>query len=236
MSTKKEYIIDQYPDNVKATVGKHLYHLTRKHTREGILKEGLRNTYVKEEVKGPVFAHNTDQFEIEWYWFCLDIYEYDLTRYWDEYINHLYDTRSLIRFYVNKFYDIWRIDTEKVGQEWLIDYRGLAGEPHKKEDYYVKCNHAIDREALTLCTLDIDVEENREDENGLFITYINPIITRDDFTEKHGFEPEEEVLILVNDTKLMDLSIENKQTEFYWEKLSKMKFSLQEEFAYRMIA
>jgi len=181
MFAKKENVFETYPDNVKANVGKYVYHLTRKRTREGILKEGLR-------------------------------------------------------FYVNKFYDIWRIDTEIVDKEWVIDYMGLHDEPNKKEDYYVKCYSAIDREAITLCTLDIDVQENIEDENGLFITYINPIIARDEFIDKHGFEPEEEVLRLVNNTEFMDLSYENSTNEFYWKKLSKMKFSLQEEWSYRKIA
>ena len=221
---------------VKANVGKHLYHLTRKQTREGILKEGLHNACVTEEYIGPVFAHNTDRFEIEWYWFCLDIYQYDLTSYWNEYINHLNDNRSLIRFYVNTFYDIWKIDTEKADKEWFIDYVGLHGEPNKKEDYYVYSHSVIDREAMRLCTLDIDVQENIENENGLVITYINPIIPRDEFIDKHGFEPEEEVLLLVNNPKLIDLSEENSRNELYWKKLSKLKFSLQEEWEYRKIA
>ena len=236
MFPKKNQVFKTYPDNVKANVGKYVYHLTRKRTREGILKEGLRNAYVTEEYTGPVFAHNTDRFEIYWYWFCLDIYDFDMTSYWNEYIDHLLDNRSLIRFYVNTFYDIWRIDTEMVNKDWVIDYIGLHDEPNKKEDYYVKCYSAIDRAAITLCTLDIDIKENIEDENGLFITYINPIIARDEFISKHRFEPEEEVLLEVNNTAFMDLSSENIRNEFYWKKLSKMKFSLQEEWAYRKIA
>ncbi len=137
------------------------------------------------------------------------------------------------------FYDIWRIDTEKVNQDWFIDYYGLHDQPEQKENYYVKCFSRIAKEALTLCALDIDIQEQVEYKNGVKVTYYNPIIAQEDFIYKHGFEPEEEVLVTVNNNNYLDLSAENSGDEFYWKRLNKMKFSLgqlKEEYKLKKVA
>ena len=51
MFAPKDFVYEPDPV-VKANVGKYIYHLTRKRTRDGILKEGLRNACVTEEYKG----------------------------------------------------------------------------------------------------------------------------------------------------------------------------------------
>lgn len=230
-------INESYPET-KTNVAKYVYHLTYKNKRESILKHGLYN--VKNKNEGPVFAHNTDKFETCWYWFCLDIYEFDLSGYWDEYINHILDDRSYIRFCVNMFYDIWRIDTEKVNEDWYIDYIGLYDQQEGiKENYYVKCYKKIDVNALTLCSIDIDTCCDVDSTNGIKLSYFNPIITRNDFIKKHNIEPEEEVLKVVNNYKFIDLTTDNKSDAFYWKNLGKCKFSFTEyvkEFELKKVA
>jgi hypothetical protein len=223
MSKNNIKLTEPYPET-KTNVAKYVYHLTYKYNRESILREGLINLYAEKDQR--VFAHNTDRFETCWYWFCLDMYESRIRRFNYAYEEYIHDCKSLLRYAVNSYYDIWRIDTEKVNKDWYIDYVGLYDQLEKvKENYYVKCYNAIDVDALTLCTLDIDTEYDFDTDNGIKMTYYNPIIAREDFINKYSFEPEDEVLIAINSYKIIDLPTDNHKDEYYWKDLGKSKFS-----------
>ncbi len=209
-------------------VEKYVYHLTGKHTREGIKKNGLvaeKKWYYKAE-KYPVYAHNTHRFSEDWYWYCLDLYQYG-SSYFDPYISHLLNERDETRFFVNHYYDIWRIDTEMVNKEWFIDFCGLKENSHVKENYYVKCFNNIPVEALTLCTLDIDLAEEINIKDNIEHIYYNPIISRDEFILKHRFTPEEEIYIDINNPNYFE-TIEGDEIGIFnhWKSLNRSKFRL----------
>lgn len=221
--------IDIYTHLEKANTRKYLYHLTSKYTRNGIEKFGLntsKNKYKKDK-ESQVFAHNTNQFSKEWYWYCLDLYMYG-SSYFDEYLYHLLNDRAETRFFVNQYYDIWRIDNEIANKDWYIDFVGLHDNPHKQKDYYVKCFGNIEPDALQLCALDIDVEEHFINKDNCWqLTYHNPIIPRHEFIAKHGITPEEEVPLEITNKKYLEIMPENKNDILFWKKLNRMNFSMQ---------
>ena len=222
-------------NKVKANLGKYVYHLTRKYTRECILKEGLKNKTNPQD--GFVFAHNTNRFETDWYWFCLDSYELDLSHFYGDEIEYLLDYKSQLRCCINHFYDIWRIDTDIAGKEWYIDYLGLKDMPNRQEDYYIKHKGAITPKALTLCCLDIALETQKiRTEVGLEITYFNPIIPREEYRLKHGFKPEDEFKLVMNNPWNFVMHCEDRKSQVYWKKLNRMHFSLQQEIALHEVA
>lgn len=239
MKSKMDHSIEetneQVERRVKATVGKYVYHLTRKYNREKILKEGLKN--YKKPSTGYVFAHNTNRFETYWYWFCLDSYELDFSQFYGNELEYMLDDKSQLRCCVNHFYDIWRIDTDIAGKEWYVDYVGLHDMPNPQEDYYVKHKGVINPGALTLCCLDRDFEKLvNETKTGFELTYINPIIPREKYIGKHRFTPEDEFKIVVNDTRLFVMHSEDKMDDYYWKKLKRIHFSLQDEIALNRVA
>jgi hypothetical protein len=215
---------------VRANVGKYIYHLSYKRNRDGILQLGLnyRSKYKNEWV----FAHNTNRFEMNWYWFCLDIYELDLSHFYGNELEYVLDDKSQLRCCVNHFYDIWRIDTDIAGKDWVIDYVGLYDMPNRQEDYYVKRTGSIDTKALTLCCIDKSIEEQiTNTKRGIDITYFNPIIPRNTYITKYGYEPEEEGKLLLKDSRPFVMHSEDNKSVVYWKKLNKLNFSLQEELA-----
>ena len=169
----------------KVETGQYLYHLTYKENRESIAKNGL-NKY------NSIFAHNTNVFTMDWYWVCLDKYEW-CRFYYREYVGHLLSARAELLFFVNQRYDIWRIDNHIAKKEWCVDYIGWGGERFENSllDLYVKCKGVIPANAITLCTLDLEAEDYIEIEGeALCKTYLNNIIPRADYIVKYGQEPD----------------------------------------------
>jgi hypothetical protein len=220
---------------IKANVGKYIYHLTRKYARERIEKEGLRNN--ANSAEGYVFAHNTNRFDTDWYWFCFDSYELDLSHFYGNELQCMIDYKSELRCCVSHFYDIWRIDTDIAGKEWYIDYKGLKDMPNRQEDYYIKHKGGITPKALTLCCLDKTLETQKlHTEIGLEITYFNPIIPLEEYRVKHGFKPENEFTLVANDPRNFVMHSEDQTSQVYWKKLNRMHFSLLEEIAMHWVA
>ncbi len=196
----------------KANTGQYVYHLSYKKNRQSIEAKGIigyRNVKPQSN-RGLVFAHNTNQVTLDWYWLCLDIYELQFCEDDEEH----YPFREQLRYFVNKHYDIWRIDNEIANKNWYIDFIGLNDcMGILKTDYYVKCFGNIAKEAITLCTIDNRIDESIEMINSSIIkTYFNPIIARSEYIMTNGFEPEEENTKLKKHFKPLEV-------DFYDEKM-----------------
>jgi hypothetical protein len=212
---------------VNAETSKYLYHLSYKSHRQSILKDTLRGKRkaLPFSNRPMVFAHNTEEVSSNWYWMCLDIYEKQFCE--DDEEHYIY--RDKLRYFVNKHYDIWRIDNDIAKKTWYIDQIGFEDcFADIKQDYYVKCFGEIKKEALTLCALDDEVVESIKITNGsLQKTYYNQIIAREDYITKHGFTPETENLIKKKTTRLLELiNYNEKRYANQWKKLKNKNISI----------
>jgi hypothetical protein len=213
----------------KAYIGQYIYHLSYNKYRSSIEEKtllGYRDMKPISE-RGLVFAHNTEQISLDWYWLCLDAYETQFYGVDDESLS----PRDQLRLFVNKYYDIWRIDNDIANKTWYIDQ--IAFEDcytEIKQDYYVKCFGNIKKEALTLCAVDDELLESIQIVNGsIQRTYYNKIIPRQDYILKHGSTPEHEHLFIKNNAQLLELAF-NDEKGFMnlWKQLKHKKISLKE--------
>ena len=193
----------EYPIE-KANTGRYLYHLSYKRHRKSIAEFGLNVPK-----RGAVFAHNTNRLTYDWYYICLDIHEW---WFWDYYNKnrpyYFLGDREELKYFVNKFYDIWKIDNHIAKKQWNIDQAGLKDSNPKQRDYYVRCDGSIPPDAIELCTLDLDVKEDEKpDCESNHITYYHPIITYNEFVSKYGCEPE------INAIKELEYGIKNELLE-----------------------
>jgi hypothetical protein len=195
----------------KADTGQYVYHLTYKSKRDSIMELTLKGYRDMKPIsnRGLVFAHNTEQVSMNWYWMCLDIYE---KQFCDEDEEHC-AYRDQLRSFVNKHYDIWRIDNEIANKNWYVDqigYNDCFGDI--KKDYYIKCFGNIPKEALTLCCVDDAVLESVEIHNQTIIkTYYNQIIPREEYIVKHGFKPEIENVLRKVNSNLLELALNDEK-------------------------
>ena len=179
---------------VKAKTGQFVYHLTRKSKRASILEHGLVSSLSRggRDQYNMVFAHNSNIVRESWYWIALDIWEWS---FWDYQARKIdFKTpRDCFRYFVNKFYDIWRIDNTIAKKKWYIDFYRLDDQSEMETNLYVKSYGEIKKEALTLCCLDretVDWRFKSGDTN--YDILVNPIMPRDTFINKYGHLPEEE--------------------------------------------
>lgn len=211
----------------KVDTGQYVYHLSYKSKRHSIAENTLKGyrDVKRFSNRGLVFAHNTDQVSMNWYWMCLDIYE---KQFYDEDEEHC-AYRDHLRWFVNKYYDIWRIDNEIANKNWYVDQIGYYDcFCDVKKDYYIKCFGNIPKEALTLCCIDDTVLESIEIHNQAIIkTYYNQIIPREEYIVKHGFEPEVENVVTKNNSNLLELAIDDEKGFMNkWKLLKKKNISL----------
>lgn len=211
----------------KAYTGQYVYHLSYKSKRDSIMELTLKGYRDMKPIskRGLVFAHNTDQVSMNWYWMCLDIYE---KQFCDEDEEH-YAYRDQLRCFVNKHYDIWRIDNDIANKNWYVDQIGYHDcFDDVKKDYFIKCFGNIKKDALTLCCIDDTVLESVEIHNQAIIkTYYNQIIPREEYIVKHGFKPEVENVLRKKNSNLLELAI-NDEKGFMnnWKQLKRKKISL----------
>jgi hypothetical protein len=195
----------------KAYTGQYVYHLSYKSKRDAIVELTLKGYRDMKPIsnRGLVFAHNTDQVSLNWYWMCLDIYE---KQFCDEDEEH-YAYRDQLRCFVNKHYDIWRIDNDIANKNWYVDQIGYQDCFNDvKKDYFIKCFGNIPKDALTLCCIDDTILESVEIHNQTIIkTYYNQIIPREEYIVKHGFKPEVENVLRKKDLNLLELAIDDEK-------------------------
>lgn len=211
----------------KAYTGQYVYHLSYKSKRDAIVELTLKGYRDMKPIsnRGLVFAHNTDQVSLNWYWMCLDIYE---KQFCDEDEEH-YAYRDQLRCFVNKHYDIWRIDNDIANKNWYVDQIGYHDCFNDvKKDYFIKCFGNIPKDALTLCCIDDTILESVEIHNQTIIkTYYNQIIPREEYIVKHGFKPEVENVLRKKDLNLLELAIDDEKGFLNkWKQLKGKKISL----------
>lgn len=128
----------------KITPRRYIYHISKKCYRNLIIKEGLigkSNSIIG--YKNAIFAHNTPQRLNFWFPYILDRWELDLDGF----------KTPLEKFIILK-YDVWRIDTRKIINEWFLD--NVAQEDFlngSKYPFYIVTFENIHPSALKLVDL-----------------------------------------------------------------------------------
>jgi hypothetical protein len=103
-------------------VSRYVYHISYQRSRQSILKNGLKANSKPNAIGyfHVVFAHNCSFLDLNWYPLVLDFY--DWTFWCDETETELeLNDNDMI---LNRFeycYDVWRIDTTKLGKQWFRD-------------------------------------------------------------------------------------------------------------------
>jgi hypothetical protein len=132
---------------------RYVFHVTSKNRRTNILKKGLIGSTSKGiGYKNAIFAHNSPIITLQWYPFILDLYEWQF--FCD--IHPLFepDSADLINEALNRYYDIWAIDTYQLKKTWYVDNIGekdFGGSPFKNKDLYILTHGAIPSNAIFFC-------------------------------------------------------------------------------------
>jgi hypothetical protein len=143
-------------------VSRYVYHISYQRNRQSILQNGLKANSKPNTIgyENAVFAHNYSFLDLNWYPLVLDFY--DWTFWCDETETELdlSDNEMILRGFKNH-YDVWRIDTTKLGKEWFRDDVGekdfnydLFGVERRPENLYVVSFGDIPRDCIELAKLE----------------------------------------------------------------------------------
>ncbi len=130
----------------KITPRRYVYHISKNVFRNSIIKSGLigkSNSTIG--YTNAVFAHNNCDDLLLWYPFILDI--------WDLTVKT--GGKTITKVYTILNYDVWRIDTGKITNEWFIDNVAQNDFLDKSEyPFYIVTFENIDPSALKLVDLE----------------------------------------------------------------------------------
>jgi hypothetical protein len=113
-------------------VCRYVYHISYQRNRQSILQNGLKANSKPNSIgyENAVFAHNCGEIDVEWYPLTMD--KHDWNSYYpeefypdddfpDEEIPRVLDITDTILHGFEGYYDVWQIDTEKLGRQWYRD-------------------------------------------------------------------------------------------------------------------
>ena len=121
-------------ENYKTPVdaSRYVYHISYQCNRQSILQNGLKANSKPNTIgyENAVFAHNCGEIDVEWYPLTMDKYDWNCY-YPEEYypdedclneeIARVLDITDTILHRFEDYYDVWQIDTEKLGRQWYRD-------------------------------------------------------------------------------------------------------------------
>jgi hypothetical protein len=107
------------------TTERFIYHVSHQYCRESIETNGLKANSKPHTIgfENAVFAHNYGEIDVEWYPLTMDKYDWNCYYPENEGGRYLDDTDAILRMF-EKCYDVWRIDTHKLGRHWFSDEVG----------------------------------------------------------------------------------------------------------------
>ena len=159
---------------------RYVYHITSKVFRESILTKGLvAKTSKYLPYQNSIFAHNCKLITMEWYPLVFDKYTWPILETYDWSWEQPSDS-ELITKAINRYYDIWQIDTYVHSTKWYIDDIGqkeLGASFVSTSDLYIVSNGNIPKEAITLCHLRKDKLYSIKHKSGL-VEMRFPMITK----------------------------------------------------------
>ena len=103
-------------------VSRYVYHISYQRNRHSIQKNGLKANSKPNTIgyQNAVFAHNCNFLDLNWYPLALDHYEWSFWCEETETELELNDNDMIINRFEN-CYDVWRIETTKLGKQRFID-------------------------------------------------------------------------------------------------------------------
>ena len=149
--TKKNY-------TTLVNVNRYVFHISYQCNRESILEKGLKANSKPNTIGylNAVFAHNCNFLDLNWYPLVLDFYDWN---FWCEETElDLNDNEMILRRFEN-CYDVWRIDTTKLGKQWFIDDIGekeFEKGIFRPENLYVVAFGDIPRDCIELAKLEVE--------------------------------------------------------------------------------
>lgn len=132
----------------RITPQRFVYHLTSKSNRLSIAKKGLIGHSTQSiGYQNAIFAHNHCKPSCLWYPYILDVYDSNP----NQTIKFLNDENFIVTDFALMNYDVWKIDTKAIKNEWFVDNVALkdflAGSWYP---YYVVTFRDIPASALKL--------------------------------------------------------------------------------------
>jgi len=114
------------------TTEHYVYHISYQSYRESIEQNGLLANSKPNSIgyENAVFAHNCGEIDVEWYPLTMDKYDWNCyypNEYYpeedcpNEEILRVLDITDTILHRFEDYYDVWQIDTEKLGRQWYRD-------------------------------------------------------------------------------------------------------------------
>jgi hypothetical protein len=145
-------------DFQKIETSRFVFHMTLKKNRKSIAEHGLIASACNEmEYSNAVFAHNSEIPSIYWYPFVSSRYEYVAMHENPEYYFDFDSVGSYRDFkYLSDLYDIWEIDTVKLGKEWYLAkaaLRDFGGDIFGGNELYVFTLGNISADCIRLVEL-----------------------------------------------------------------------------------
>jgi hypothetical protein len=147
-----------FMQNEIVKTGRYVYHMTHKMNRKSIKKKGIIASACEGlGYSNAVFAHNSAVPTLYWYPFVNSRFEYvDIAEHPEYYFD--FDSVGSYRDfkYLNDLYDIWEIDTVKLGKEWYLDkaaLRDFGGDIFGGNELYVFTLGNISADCIRLVEL-----------------------------------------------------------------------------------
>lgn len=145
--------------SIPVSVNRYIYHISDQCNKKSILKNGLRgNSKPTIGYYNAVFAHNCNFVDVNWFPLVLD----DLDcNFWCEKTETEIESNEIDNI-LDRFkycYDIWRIDTTKLGKQWFRDNIGekeFEKGLFRPENLYVVVFGDIPEDCIELVKLEVE--------------------------------------------------------------------------------
>jgi hypothetical protein len=157
--------------------GRYIYHISYQHHRESIKQNGLKANSKPNTIgyENAVFAHNADCLDVEWYPLTMDKYDWGFCCPQETGQMQLDDTDVvLMRF--EDCYDVWQIDTLKLGRQWYSDdvaEREFEKSLFRPEFLYVVSFGDIPPDCIELARIEVDFVTTKFDWGALSMRRLN---------------------------------------------------------------
>ena len=174
---RRVYVMSNENYTLPVVTGRYIYHISYQHHRESIKQNGLKANSKPNTIgyENAVFAHNADCLDVEWYPLTMDKYDWGFCCPQETGQMQLDDTDVvLMRF--EDCYDVWQIDTLKLGRQWYSDdvaEREFEKSLFRPEFLYVVSFGDIPPDCIELARIEVDFVTTKFDWGALSMRRLN---------------------------------------------------------------